>query len=85
MWLKRDHAVDVCVLATALERLPLSDTRDDVQVAELHATARRLLLGARAALWTSDARGFDAQGRIPRQLSVIGDGPESTVGGKAAP
>lgn len=57
---------------TALERLPLSDTRDDVQVAELHATARRLLLAARAPLWTSDAQGFDAQGRISRELSILG-------------
>lgn len=68
----------------ALEGLPLSDTRDDAQVAKLHATARRLLLEARAALWTSEARGFDAEGRIPRQLGVLGgDAPGSAAIGAA--
>lgn len=55
----------------ALKQLPLTTTREQDEVAQRHELARVALGQARVELWTSDARGFDGSGRIPRQLSLL--------------
>ncbi|MGE3668107.1 MAG: tol-pal system YbgF family protein [Polyangiaceae bacterium] len=70
-WLAALGADAARLAQAALKQLPVSTTREREEVAQRHDLARSALSQARVRLWTSDARGFDSSGRIPRQLTLI--------------
>ncbi|MBI4705743.1 MAG: hypothetical protein HY744_32015 [Deltaproteobacteria bacterium] len=65
---------DAAVLARqAVEGLPEDATKDDdrAEVASRRKLAARALERAAAALWTTEARGFDGRRRVPRSVRVL--------------
>jgi hypothetical protein len=66
MALGRDAAV---LTATAVRDLADAATEMDVRVRRLQATAA--LAGAKQDLWTTEAKGFDAQRRMPRDVRFV--------------
>lgn len=62
---------DAAVLAwSAVQVLPLQGTKDPAEVKARHRKAGDMLAAADAPLWTTDARGFGGQRKLPRQLGV---------------
>ncbi len=70
-WLAALGADAARLAEAALKQLPVTSTREQDEVAQRHELARQALQQARVRLWTSDARGFDGSGRIPRELSLL--------------
>ncbi|MCB9586056.1 MAG: hypothetical protein H6718_11705 [Polyangiaceae bacterium] len=70
-WLSALGADAAHLAQAALKQLPVSSTREREEVTQRHQLARTALSQARVRLWTSDARGFDGSGRVPRDLTLI--------------
>jgi hypothetical protein len=50
--------------------LPAQGTADPLEVKARHRRAADTLAAAEADLWTTDARGFGGERRLPRQIGV---------------
>jgi hypothetical protein len=62
---------DAAVLAwSAVQVLPAQGTKDPLEVKARHRRAADTLAAAEADLWTTDARGFGGERRLPRQVGV---------------
>jgi hypothetical protein len=62
---------DAAVLAwSAVQVLPAKGTTDPAEVKARHVKAADTLAAAQAELWTSEARGFAGERKLPRQLVV---------------
>ncbi len=63
---------DAAILArTALARAPTDSVTGTAQIAQRRQSARDALLGARAALWTTDEPGFNASQVLGRTVRVV--------------
>ena len=62
---------DAAVLAwSAVQVLPAQGTKDPQEVKARHGKAADTLAAAQADLWTTEARGFNGQRQLPRQVGV---------------
>ncbi len=62
---------DAAVLAwSAVQVLPAQGTKDPQEVKTRHRKAADTLAAAQADLWTTEARGFNGQRQLPRQVGV---------------
>lgn len=62
---------DAAVLAwSAVQVLPAKGTTDPAEVKARHRKAADTLAAAQGELWTTDARGFGGERKLPRQLGV---------------